>query len=119
MGLVWSHHGQAPRFRSSPDPSLEGGGFELSVPRKTATVRDLLLAYERRCALTRERTLPILDAAHIRAYAAGDDHEIKNGLLLRTDIHRLFDLGYVTVSTDGLFEVGKRLKDDFENGKHY
>jgi putative restriction endonuclease len=47
------------------------------------------------------------------------EHDITNGLLLRTDIHRLFDLGYVTVSVDGKFEVGRRLKDDFENGKHY
>jgi putative restriction endonuclease len=63
--------------------------------------------------------LPILDAAHIRPYGAGGDHEIPNGLLLRTDIHRLFDLGYVTVSADGHFEVGRRLKEDFENGRHY
>jgi hypothetical protein len=47
------------------------------------------LGYKRRCALTRERTLPILDAARIRAFADGGWHEITNGLLLRTDIHRL------------------------------
>jgi len=63
--------------------------------------------------------LPILDAAHIRSYASGGGHDITNGLLLRTDIHRLFDLGYVTVSTDGRFEVGRRLREDFENGQHY
>ena len=75
--------------------------------------------YERRCAVTGERTLPILDAAHIRPYGAGGEHEITNGLLLRTDIHRLFDLGYVTVSGDGSFFVGRRLKEDFENGRLY
>ena len=75
--------------------------------------------YERRCAITSERTLPILDAAHIRPYGAGGVHEITNGLLLRTDVHRLFDLGYVTVTGDGRFEVGRRLKEDFENGRHY
>lgn len=75
--------------------------------------------YERRCAVTGERTLPILDAAHIRPYGAGGEHEITNGLLLRTDVHRLFDLGYVTVSGDGRFEVGRRLKEDFENGRLY
>lgn len=75
--------------------------------------------YQRRCAVSGERTLPILDAAHIRPYADGGSHEITNGLLLRTDIHRLFDLGYVTIDTDGRFEVGRRLKDDFENGRHY
>jgi hypothetical protein len=40
-------------------------------------------------------------------------------LLLRTDIHRLFDLGYVTVSPEGRFEVSSRLKADFDNGRHY
>jgi putative restriction endonuclease len=73
----------------------------------------------RRCAVTGERTLPILDAAHIRPYGQGGEHDITNGLLLRTDIHRLFDLGYVTVTTGGTFEVGRRLREDFENGKHY
>jgi putative restriction endonuclease len=44
---------------------------------------------------------------------------MRNGLLLRTDIHRLFDLGYVTVSTDGRFEVSRRLREDFDNGRLY
>jgi putative restriction endonuclease len=90
-------------------PRLGQGVFRIAVTD----------VYQRRCAVTRERTLPILDAAHIRPYAEGGGHNVTNGLLLRTDIHRLFDLGYVTVSTDGRFEVGKRLKDDFENGRHY
>jgi predicted restriction endonuclease len=90
-------------------PRLGQGAFRIGVTE----------VYDRRCAVTGERTLPILDAAHIRPYGQGGDHDITNGLLLRTDIHRLFDLGYVTVSQDGKFEVGRRLKDDFENGKHY
>jgi predicted restriction endonuclease len=75
--------------------------------------------YQHRCAVTGEKTLPILDASHIRPYGQGGLHEIANGLLLRTDIHRLFDLRYVTVSNDGRFEVGHRLKEDFKNGRHY
>lgn len=66
-----------------------------------------------------EKTLPILDAAHIRAYEAGGEHSVSNGLLLRTDIHRLFDLGYVTVAPDNRFEVSGRLRADFDNGRHY
>lgn len=76
-------------------------------------------AYDRRCAVSGERTLPILDAAHIRAYADGGAHEGSNGILLRTDIHKLFDLGYVTVDQDSRFVVSGRLKADFDNGKHY
>jgi len=90
-------------------PRLGQGSFRVAVTD----------VYGRRCAVSGEKTLPILDAAHIRPYAAGGDHEVTNGLLLRTDIHRLFDLGYVTVSNDGRFEVGRRLREDFENGRHY
>lgn len=90
-------------------PRLGQGAFRLAV---TA-------GYERRCAVSGERTLPILDAAHIRAFGEGGAHEPSNGLLLRTDIHRLFDLGYVTVDEDHRFTVSHRLKIDFDNGKHY
>lgn len=76
-------------------------------------------AYARRCAVSGEKTLPILDAAHIRSYADGGVHEGSNGLLLRTDIHKLFDLGYVSVDEDRRFVVSRRLKEDFDNGKHY
>jgi putative restriction endonuclease len=43
--------------------------------------------YRRRCAVTQERTLPALEAAHIRPYGDGGEHEPWNGLLLRRDIH--------------------------------
>ena len=76
-------------------------------------------AYERACAVTTEHSLPTLDAAHIKPYSDGGEHLVSNGLLLRTDIHRLFDKGYVTVTEDLKFEVSRRLKDDFHNGKSY
>lgn len=90
-------------------PRLGQGAFRL-------TVTD---AYSRRCAVSGEKTLPILDAAHVRAFGEGGDHDPTNGILLRTDIHRLFDLGYVTVTEDSRFEVSRRLKEDFDNGRHY
>jgi putative restriction endonuclease len=75
--------------------------------------------YGRRCAITQERTLPALEAAHIRPYSDGGEHEARNGLLLRRDIHSLFDSGYVTVTPDLRFEVSRRIREEFENGKHY
>ena len=74
--------------------------------------------YGRRCTISGERTLSILDAAHTQSFGEGGGHETSNGLLLRTDIHRLFDLGYATVSLDRRFEVSRRLKADFDNGRH-
>ena len=76
-------------------PRLGQGAFRIAVTD----------AYQRRCAVTGERTLPALDAAHIRPYAEGGEHSVSNGLLLRRDIHCLFDLGYVTVTPDHVFEV--------------
>jgi putative restriction endonuclease len=75
--------------------------------------------YERRCAITQERTLPALEAAHIRPFSDGGTHEAPNGLLLRRDIHSLFDAGYVTVTPDYRFEVSRRIKEEFANGRHY
>ena len=75
--------------------------------------------YGRRCAVTQERTLPALDAAHIRPYSDGGKHEAHNGLLLRRDIHHLFDTGYVTVTPEFNFEVSHRIREEFENGRDY
>ena len=76
-------------------------------------------AYQRRCAVTQERTLPALDAAHIRPYSTGGAHEANNGLLLRRDIHSLFDAGYVTVTPSFDFEVSRSIREEFENGRDY
>jgi putative restriction endonuclease len=75
--------------------------------------------YQRQCAVTGERTLPVLEASHIRPVTAGGLHEIANALLLRSDIHTLFDRGYVTVTPDHQFRVSRRLRDEWQNGRVY
>jgi putative restriction endonuclease len=90
-------------------PRLGQGGFRVLV---TDT-------YSIRCAITGERTLPVLEAVHIKPYADGGEHRINNGILFRSDIHTLFDQGFVTVDTDFRFEVSKRIREDFENGRDY
>jgi len=76
-------------------------------------------AYLRRCAVTGEKTLPVLEAAHIRPYTLEGPHSVKNGILLRSDLHKLFDLGYVTVTPSLVLEVSPRLKEEWENGREY
>lgn len=76
-------------------------------------------AYSRRCSITGEKTLPVLDAAHIKPYAESGPHFISNGLLLRSDIHKLFDGGYLTITDEYKVEVSSRIKVEFENGKEY
>ena len=75
--------------------------------------------YNRRCAITQEKALPVLDASHIKPTAKGGLHLIDNGLLLRTDIHRLFDKGYISVPPNLQILVSRKLKDDFDNGEIY
>jgi putative restriction endonuclease len=90
-------------------PRLGQGAFRVVVTN----------AYERHCAVTGEKTLPVLDAAHIRPVAQGGQHRLDNGLLLRSDVHTLFDAGYVTVTPDHRFRVSQRLRADWKNGRVY
>lgn len=91
-------------------PRLGQGSFRIVVTE----------AYERRCAFTGERTLPVLDAAHIKPYSLLQRHEVSNGILMRSDLHRLFDDGYITVDpTDRKILVSSRIREEFENGKEY
>jgi len=63
--------------------------------------------------------LPALEAAHIRPYGEGGEHEVNNGILFRSDLHRLFDRGYITVTPEFRLEVSNRLRLDFDNGRSY
>lgn len=76
-------------------------------------------ACDRRCAVTNERTLPALDAAHIKPYSESGQHVVSNGILLRRDLHALFDRGYVTITPSMELDVSRRIKEEYENGRDY
>lgn len=59
--------------------------------------RKLIQAYEGRCAVTGSRALSVLEAAHIHPYTGPHTNRVFNGLLLRADIHTLFDLDRLTI----------------------
>lgn len=90
-------------------PRLGQGTFRIAVTD----------AYGRACAVTGEHSLPVLDAGHIRPFADGGPHAVSNGVLLRADLHRLFDKGYITISADHRLEVSGRLRDEYHNGRSY
>ena len=90
-------------------PRLGQGAFRIAVTD----------AYNRACAVSGGKVLPALDAAHIKPYAVGGTHEISNGILLRRDIHSVFDAGYVTVDADWKFVVSDRVRTEFNNGNEY
>ena len=102
---------EAPRFGAEylTRARLGQGAFRVLVTE----------AYERRCAITGERTLPVLEAAHIKPYTESGPHLVSNGLLLRSDLHILFDEGYVTVAEDHRVVVSDRIREEFENGREY
>jgi putative restriction endonuclease len=90
-------------------PRLGQGSFRILVTD----------ACERRCAVTGEKILPVLQAAHIRPVASGGQHQVQNGLLLRSDFHTLFDRGYLTVTPDLQLRVSRQLRETFKNGAYY
>ncbi|MFC5410183.1 HNH endonuclease [Larkinella bovis] len=85
------------------------GAFRLSV----------IDAYHKRCAITGEKTLPVLEAAHIKPFAESGPNRTSNGLLLRSDMHKLFDNGYITITPNFKIEISTRIREEFENGKEY
>jgi putative restriction endonuclease len=115
------------RLEASPvhagEPVLRGGYADPSVVRRRigqGTFRVAVTqAYQRQCAVTRERALPALEAAHIRPFAETTEHYVRHGLLLRSDVHRLFDRGYITVTPELRVEASQRMKYDFNDGDNY
>ena len=110
-----------PAVREQVDPEDRYGEpvlVRLRLGQGTFRAR-VLDAYERRCAITNERTLPVLQASHIKPYSQSGPHAPENGLLLRSDLHTLFDRGYVTVTPDLKLHVSRRIRDEFENGRDY
>lgn len=90
-------------------PRLGQGAFRVAVTE----------AYGRQCAITDGKVLPALDAAHIKPYSEGGFHSKPNGILLRKDVHSVFDAGYATVDQNYRFLVSKRVKEVFNNGEEY
>ena len=58
---------------------------------------DLIEAYSGKCAVTGCDVIQALEAAHIAPYLGTQSNHVSNGLLLRADIHTLFDLGYIAI----------------------
>jgi putative restriction endonuclease len=72
----------------------------------------VLAAYGHRCCVTGESTLKVLDAAHIQPYVNGKSNHVQNGLALRTDLHKLFDAGLLTIDDEYRLAISSRLKSE-------
>jgi putative restriction endonuclease len=110
---------ESPSFAKGEPPPLYGNEYLTKVRLGQGTFRVLVTsAYKRRCAVTGEKTLPVLQASHIKPYGKGPNR-VDNGLLLRSDLHILFDRGYMTVTPKLQIAVSRRIKEEFENGREY
>ncbi len=89
--------------------SLISGGHGEAIVRirkgQSKFRRALLQRYGLVCAVTGPCPAEILKAAHIRPFAEHGTHELKDGILLRADIHQLFDAGRVTIDPENLVLV--------------
>ena len=62
----------------------------------------LVAAYRGRCAVTGCDAVSALEAAHITPYLGPESNHVTNGLLLRADIHTLFDLDLIGIDPESL-----------------
>jgi len=76
--------------------------------------KDLLRAYQRKCAVSECKVNQVLEAAHICPYRGPDTNRLQNGILLRADIHTLFDMHLLTVDKNYRVQVSRSLvKTDY------
>lgn len=96
--------------RTSQDEVFEAANIEDARKRIMASIMrrqgqpgfryTLLSAYEGQCSFSRTNVPEALEAAHIVPYRGQQTNHPANGLLLRADIHTLFDLGRIAVDAD-------------------
>jgi len=106
-----------PWHRSGPvfgDPRL--APYRLGQQSFKALVLD---SYHRRCAISGAHIPPVLQAADIRAVTKGGEHRLDDGLLLRSDIHTMFDRGYLGVDPQHRLLISPRPRADFSNGDQF
>ena len=108
-------------FEKVSEDTKRYGASQISYPRLGQGAFRVMVtdAYHRRCAISGEKTLPVLEASHIKPFVQEGPNKTSNGLLLRRDIHTLFDRGYITVTDNYRIEVSKRIKQDYGNGRDY
>ena len=93
-----------------PNPRREDTGREriakaIAWRRGQHEFRQRLLDTYGRCLVTGCDAEDALEAAHIRPFNQGGTFDLSNGLLLRADIHTLFDLGLIAVDSTSMFLI--------------
>ncbi len=103
--IVPAHFGDAYLTRGR----LGQSGFRLQI----------LKNYENTCVFTGEHTLPVLQAAHIKPVSTFRNNAVTNGVLLRADVHILYDQGLVGIDQDYRLRVSPAIREQYLNGVNY
>src|SRR6185312_2722668 len=77
----------------------------VAVRKAQARFKQELLKLGPTCALTGETLRALLDAAHIQSVEHGGPDEPENGILLRANVHRLYDAGCFKIKPDGTLSL--------------
>lgn len=84
------------------------------IKKRQAQFRDCLIAEDRCCCITGETTRESIEAAHIIDAAADGRETIENGILLRADLHRLYDAGLFEIREDGAVKITGDISKNYQ-----
>lgn len=84
------------------------------LERQQADFRAALMACDKRCVVTGETMPEVLEAAHIIPSKDKGDEVVRNGILLRADIHRLFDSGKFSIDLNGHIVIHGEVSEDYK-----
>jgi putative restriction endonuclease len=79
----------------------------------------ILDAYGRKCAVTGEKTEPVLQAAHVQPYLGPSSNHLQNGILMAQEVHTLFDEGLISITPDYEIRVSKSIRERWSNGRRF
>ncbi len=93
---------------------------QIRARRGQKTFRDKLLKLHKyTCMVTGCKIADILEAAHIAPAINNNNNDVSNGLLLRTDIHTLFDLNLLGIEPETLrIVINSDIKDEYQDHIH-
>lgn len=99
LARVTAHINESDYFNTVNEPDTREKVLREVVQRRGQMEfrNNLLAAYNGRCVVSNCDAIPALEAAHIVPYTANGTHAISNGLLLRADLHTLFDLDLIAI----------------------
>lgn len=104
-------------FQLSTLDSRERALREIRLRRGSRVFRERMIRrFHGSCAISGCRVIDLLEAAHIKPYRGTVDNHLSNGLLLRCDIHTLFDLNLLAIMPDELRVVvhSKLMASEYE-----